>query len=128
VASYEFRDANAARLTRKPVYYRLRQVDVNGKDNYGPTRVVQFAAAARLDVSVYPNPASSRTSATLDLTGVAAGAYEVQITDVHGRSLRHLTLAGAQEHPLNVQGLVPGLYLVRLQGAAGSVTLPFVCN
>ncbi|GAA3935863.1 hypothetical protein GCM10022406_20240 [Hymenobacter algoricola] len=125
---YEYRDANVAQLTRKPVYYRLRQVDSDGQSSYGPTRAVQFAANARLDVSVYPNPNPHLATTTLDLTGVAAGAYEVQLTDLRGRLLRQLTLAGAQQHPLAVQDLAPGVYMVRLQGPAGSITLPFVYN
>jgi len=125
---YSFRDAEAAKLTRKPVYYRLRQVDTDGKSSYSPTRAVQFGAGGKLDVSVYPNPNPHLSKATLDLTALPAGKCEVQITDVHGRLLRQLTLDGAAEHVLDVQALPAGLYLVRLQSAAGAVTLPFVYN
>ncbi|RYU80107.1 T9SS type A sorting domain-containing protein [Hymenobacter persicinus] len=125
-SQYGLRDAQAGRLARKVVYYRLRQLDLDGKVSYSPTRAVQFAA--RLDISVYPNPGALQDQATLDLTALPAGPYEVQLLDVHGRQVQRCSLAGAAEHPLRVQTLPAGLYLVKVQGAAGTVTLPFVRN
>ncbi|SHJ37418.1 Por secretion system C-terminal sorting domain-containing protein [Hymenobacter daecheongensis DSM 21074] len=126
-STYTFRDAQAGQLSGQPIYYRLRQVDTNGKATLSPTRAVQFAAGpARLSVSLYPNPNPRLSQITLELTALAAGPYEVEIRDVRGRVLRQQRLDGARPHQLEVQMLPPGLYLVRVQGAEGIVTLPFV--
>jgi hypothetical protein len=128
-SSYGFRDADAGSLTRKPIYYRLHQFDADGKSTYGPARAVQFAGKGKLDVSVYPNPNPHGGRATLDLTALPAGSYDVLLTDVQGRVLRQQRLDGAREHALDVQALPAGMYLVRVQGATGApVVLPFVYN
>src|SRR6476469_6127272 len=60
---------------------------------------------------LYPNPA--RRATTLPLP---AGVTSVALIDALGRSVRTQPLpAGAHETEINLLGLVPGLYLVRVQ-------------
>ncbi|TGE20528.1 T9SS type A sorting domain-containing protein [Hymenobacter aquaticus] len=121
---YQYRDAQVAHLSRQPIYYRLRQVDTDGRTSYSPVRTVQFAGVAKLAVSVYPNPSTG--TATLDLTGLPAGECTVQLTDLTGRVLQQFTAAGAQEQPLNLQQLAPGAYLLQVRGQAGPLVFPVV--
>nr|WP_246455277.1 T9SS type A sorting domain-containing protein [Hymenobacter citatus] len=127
VKTYHYFDANAARLSAgHPLYYRLRQVDTDGTDAYSPVRAIQFAAALETTVSVYPNP--THTQATLELTSLPAGNYQVRILDMTGRVLREQTLAGKQLHQLSVADLPMGTYLVQVRGANTSLTLPLLRN
>lgn len=112
--NYRFVDLGAGRRGSDVVYYRLRQVDTDGTATLSPVRIVQFARATRADVALYPNPAPGHT--TLDLTGLPAGSYQVQVLDLLGRVVRHLTLAGLDKHPLPVQELASGSYVVRVLG------------
>ncbi|QIL77826.1 T9SS type A sorting domain-containing protein [Hymenobacter sp. HDW8] len=124
-SKYSFTDAGAARFGTL-IYYRLKQLDFDGTATFSPVRTVKFVDAIKVDVSVYPNP--TQGGATLDLTGLPAGDYQVQLLDLTGRSLQILTLAGQQEHPLQVQALPHGSYIVRVRGEAVNVALPLVRN
>ncbi|MBC6989192.1 T9SS type A sorting domain-containing protein [Hymenobacter sp. BT491] len=123
---YRYTDTNAARWSAKPIYYRLRQVDFDGVSAFSPVRFVTFDKQVLTAVALYPNPAHG--AATLDLTGLAAGTYQVQVLDLTGRALSKQTVVGAQAHPLSVQQLPMGSYIVRIQGAGTNVTLPLVRN
>jgi hypothetical protein len=124
-SKYSFTDAGAARFGAL-IYYRLKQLDFDGTATFSPVRTVKFSNVISTDVSVYPNP--TQGGATLDLTGLPAGDYQVQLLDLTGRSLQQFTLAGQQEHPLPVQALPHGSYIVRVRGAAVNVALPLVRN
>ncbi|MBO3269290.1 T9SS type A sorting domain-containing protein [Hymenobacter defluvii] len=125
--TYHYFDANVARLSAgHPLYYRLHQVDTDGTDTYSPVRVIRFEAALETTVSVYPNP--TQAQATLELTSLPAGNYQVRILDMTGRVLREQTLTGQQQHQLSVAELPMGTYLVQVRGANTSVTLPLLRN
>lgn len=73
-------------------------------------------------VALYPNPA--RGSATVQLpAGVAAPQVSLTLLDALGRPLRtHTVPAAGRELPLDLAGLVPGLYAVRVQAGGTQAT------
>jgi len=99
------------------VYYRLRQVDLDGTATYSPVRPVQLGAAgAAGQASLYPNPAQAST--TLDLSALpAAASYQVQVLDATGRQVQRLLVAGGQAQRLDLSPLAPGLHTVLVTGA-----------
>jgi hypothetical protein len=114
-AAYAFTDANVASRAQGPVYYRLKQVDLDGKTAYSPVRTVRFTTAASRPLSLYPNPAQQAT--TLDLRQLPASAtYQVSLLDATGRLVRTASLGGGQLQPLDLQELASGTYLVRVTG------------
>jgi hypothetical protein len=117
-STYTFLDQQA--LGTQPaglVYYRLRQVDLDGTATYSPVRPVQLGAAeAAGRASLYPNPAQAST--TLDLSALpTAASYQVQILDATGRQVQRLLLAGGQAPSLDLSALAPGLHTVLVTGA-----------
>ncbi|MCB2409370.1 LamG-like jellyroll fold domain-containing protein [Hymenobacter lucidus] len=88
------------------LYYRLRQVDIDGTATLSPVRAVSVSPAM---LSVYPNP----VTATATLTGALPGAA-VQVLDVRGR-LVLTTVADAAGKALLVlpTALPAGVYVVR---------------
>jgi hypothetical protein len=109
---YAYLDASAPAGV---VYYRLRQVDLDGPAHYSPVRAVTWAGgAAGLALYLYPNPA--RPQATL--AGAGPGA-EVQVRDARGRLVLRTTAdtMGAASLALPA-GWPPGVYVVRAGGQA----------
>jgi hypothetical protein len=84
------------------VYYRLRQVDVDGTAVFSP--VVTLAATATTTLSLYPNPAHGC------LTVATAAGQEVQVLDLTGRALQTSLLPASGE--LRLDGLPAGTYLL----------------
>ena len=119
--NYAFTDAGAARYAApgQPLYYRLRQMDTDGAGTYSPVRTVAFGSRGL--VNVYPNPTSGQ--ATLDLSGLPDGSYEVQVLDLAGRAVATYSLVGAAQHPLDLRALAVGTYMVRVRGEAISKSL-----
>ncbi|WP_165903844.1 T9SS type A sorting domain-containing protein [Hymenobacter gummosus] len=123
-AEYRYHDAAAARAGQQ-LYYRLRQVDLDGTASYSEVRVVRFADKLTPAIALYPNPAAG-ADATLDLRALAAGRYSVRVLDVTGRVVQQLQAAGAQLQPLSLQALRPGTYVVQVSGPQRPMSLPLV--
>jgi hypothetical protein len=128
--TYQFTDANLERYAVAQVYYRLRQVDLDGTATYSPVRTVQVPLAAGLLVQAYPNPSLTAGDITLAVRTDQAGPATLWLTDVLGRQLGQqvLTLApGTITLPLvGAAALAPGVYLVRVRQGEQQQTLKLV--
>ena len=121
--AYAYRDAAAMRLGTM-VYYRLRQVDVNGSTSYSPVRVAIFERSKlSAQVLLYPNPASATVMCSLAL--LPPGTYAISVHNLIGQQLAAFTVAGGQERELDLVGLSAGVYLVQVQGAGTNLTQRF---
>jgi uncharacterized repeat protein (TIGR01451 family) len=113
--SYAFTDAGVAAKATGPVYYRLRQVDLDGTATYSPQRTVSFLQVAKVSLGLYPNPVASTTQ--LDLSQLSAtSTYQVLLLDATGRQVRTWSLAGGQLQPLDLTDLASGGYLLVVTG------------
>jgi uncharacterized repeat protein (TIGR01451 family) len=120
---YAYTDANVRNLTTQPLYYRLRQVDLDGKEQYSSVQVVHFEQTAGA-IALYPNPAAA--TATLDLSALPVGAYGIQICDVLGRVVLNSQAIGGQANPVVLEALPKGFYLLRVQNGKLTQSLQFV--
>lgn len=95
-------------------YYRLRQLDLNGRVAYSPVAAVTAAAA----LAAYPNPAAS----LVHLSGPLApgAAAQVHLLDATGRRVATAAgPAGQAAFNLPLAGVPAGLYVVEWDGGAG---------
>jgi hypothetical protein len=117
--TYEYSDANLARYAAAQVYYRLRQVDIDGTATYSPVRAVPVPPTAGLEVQAYPNPIAPAAAAVVLVRTSQAGPATLVLTDAQGRVVgqqRASLPLGATVVPLPGAGsLAPGLYLLRVQ-------------
>lgn len=78
INSYRFLDKNAVLGNN---FYRLRQVDVEGKSKYSPVRIIAFVEKP-FSVQVSPNPADQFILVEIQST---AGPSTIRLMDVSGR-------------------------------------------
>ena len=71
---------------------------------------------------VYPNPARDRV--TVDLNGRSAGPCSLELLDLLGRSVRQWPCGQGRNRELDVKGIQPGRYVLRLRYDEGSVAAP----
>ncbi len=111
--AYSFIDNNPLKGTS---YYRLRQVDFDGKFYYSPVRLAIINGNGR--VLAYPQPASDR----ITLEGVTGNSHEIMITDITGRVVTGKVKL-ISELPgriiYDITSLPPAVYLIKT--ASGTV-------
>lgn len=109
--AYGFRDAQLPGAV--PVlYYRLRQMDTNGKASYSPVRSVQIGQADLApQLQAYPNPAQGTVAVRVQGPMPTA---PLQLVDALGRLMHTQPLADAgTDSLLSLQDVPAGLYLLR---------------
>lgn len=90
----------------------------------GPEKEEMAAAGT---INAYPNPATTKLTLSVHLTGVSSGV--VDIYDLHGRKIQSLQVSaqnGFGEKQLDVTSFKPGTYFARLHGEGKPVTAKFV--
>ncbi len=118
--TYQYRDAEAGKQGTR--YYRLRQLDLDGKEGFfGPEAVTFGASALATSLQGYPNPFGSEINLALQST--AAGQATVSVLDGVGRQVRTwqpALAAGASSLLLSdLQTLPHGLYVVQVRYSDG---------
>jgi hypothetical protein len=98
------------------VYYRLKQVDFDGSFTESEVVVVNHADAQAEQITIYPNPVKS--ALTIEMETLTAGAAQLHITDLTGKSLLNIPLLvsqGFNKYIVNeLAALTNGLYLVTI--------------
>jgi hypothetical protein len=116
---YQQLDRSLARYGVSTVYYRLRQVDLDGTATYSPVRTLAVGQTTGWLAQVYPNPSAATAALTLLLRTGQAGPATLTLTDVLGRQLGQQQLSlpqGESSWPLAGSAqLATGVYLLRVQ-------------
>jgi hypothetical protein len=103
-------------------YYRIKQVDVDGKYIFSNTAAVNFDKGFGMMV-IYPNPAKDQLN--VEYTAERAGKLELQVIDSKGAVLMSTKMAvttGRNIRPLNISSLSKGMYLLKYVDAEGNVS------
>lgn len=120
IVAYAFTDTNPASGTN---YYRLRQVDFDGAEEFSKIVAVQLKGKYGLSggiVKVYPTLAASEVNVSLDLSNA-----QVAVLDASGRQLSQHSVA-SQSLVLPVTHLQPGVYFVKVYNGQQQETHRFV--
>ncbi len=93
-------------------YYRLKQVDPDGRYRYSPVQIIRFTG--RANIHIYPNPAKD----IIKITGLR-GNETVHIINITGQRVRNLK-AIANTLTADIQQLPSGIYLINITDPAGT--------
>ncbi|PJJ58955.1 right-handed parallel beta-helix repeat-containing protein [Hymenobacter chitinivorans] len=92
------------------LYYRLKQVDLDGTFSYSPVRTVNLTGTVATSLTLYPNPTHGGAAT---LTGGQPGTV-VTVLDALGRPVTSATTDAAGTAALKLPaGLAAGIYVVR---------------
>ncbi|MET4073964.1 T9SS type A sorting domain-containing protein [Hymenobacter sp. UYCo722] len=120
--SYSFIDTEKNKVGVR--YYRLQQVDTDGKSTFFSPRAVTFEGrATEAGIVAYPNPYTSELR--VGLNSAVSGNGFVRITDMTGRVVSQQVLPvtiGSNDLLLdNMNGLKNGMYLLNLTLPSGEI-------
>jgi hypothetical protein len=116
VHQYAFTDKQVGQLGVPVIYYRLKQVDIDGRSTYSRVLMLQVEGSGD-QVVCYPNPVTSETNLTITLD--KAGTVQARLIDNGGNVLQaqHWALgAGATSIPLDMTRLSKGMYYLEITG------------
>jgi len=103
------------------IYYRLRQVDIDGADSYSEVVAVNCDKSKSL-LSIQPNPGQSKV--TLSFVEPEDGLVTVNFIDYTGRlvfSLNTQAIKGFNKMPVNVETLSDGVYYIDVRSAKSNL-------
>lgn len=103
--NYSFNDKNE---NTGITYYRLKNVDLNGKFTYSEIRNVKGIGVVN-DVTIFPNPA--RSNSKISVVGVTANS-SIQLLDFSGKVLKNIN--SNTVNLIDLSGTKNGTYLIRI--------------
>ena len=118
ISQYSYRDAYPVLGTN---YYRLKQVDFDGKFEYSPVLTVVHADNSELTLHLYPNPASTTLQVVLPYP---ARGY-LSIYNTAGKKVFGRDLGENREESIDVSGLKQGFYALVCRLGALSLSAKF---
>ncbi len=102
-------------------YYRVKQVDKDGKIAYSNVAAINFEKEAAV-VIVYPNPAKDKLN--IEYTSTKSGNVQLQVMDSKGALVLSQTanmVLGRNTNTVNVSTLSKGVYMLRTMDTDGNV-------
>lgn len=114
ITNYTFTDAGVKELNVDKSFYRLKQVDVDGKYTY--SNVLSLDLENTAEFSIYPNPV--KNTATVKLYLDVATTVQLQIFSRDGKLLvnsdKRMLDAGVQQLYINTQAFAKGAYIIQV--------------
>ncbi|MEM6344310.1 MAG: T9SS type A sorting domain-containing protein [Bacteroidota bacterium] len=103
-------------------YYRLKQTDLDGTFQTFSPVLLTFETVDELKARFYPNPVGQSEQLTADVWTEGTERLLFQVYNQVGQLVKvvekHNVLAGWQVYKLDVEGLGPGLYMIKLSHSA----------
>jgi hypothetical protein len=113
--SYQFKDLDAELKDKKTVYYRLKEIDADGKGTYSKVLAVKMQGS-QSSMQVLPNPFAENL--VIRFQAKENGEAEIRVMGMTGQTWlsKHSTISKGNNN-IQLQGLValtPGVYVAQL--------------
>lgn len=123
--SYVYYDRSELIVGNK-YYYRLKQVDFDGKFEYHKVIAVEHTCAAeKLSLNIYPNPAIDKVSITLDGLKVPTD-LTLSVLNNEGSLVKTLSINSSVINEYILSDLPAGVYHLRTEGLDQALTVKFI--
>ncbi|MEO7265737.1 MAG: hypothetical protein ABIW38_12520 [Ferruginibacter sp.] len=115
VKTYDKLDLNIKSLNSDIIYYRIKQVDIDGKFSYSPTRAVKLTKG---EISVYPNPARLGFTVSIPFLTLSDKNVLLKLENAAGQLVeqRTITIAQASNYYFGFSGakVLSGNYTLKI--------------
>ena len=101
--------------TSGKIYFRIKQIDAQGKITYSPVRTVNLNESEAAGFVIYPNPIDRKVSMQFDRS--LNGSYLIEVTNLSGQTLynRNIKLANANNVQFEMSNPPPsGMYYLKI--------------
>jgi len=117
IVNYTYTDVSLKDINVSKTYYRLNQVDVDGKSTYSKVISLSLENLANAGKwKLYPNPV--KDVATVELNLEASSKVKAQLVSRDGKTLLNVDKGvlnkGTQQFYINTQSLAKGSYILRV--------------
>ena len=112
--NYQYSD-NISSLNTAIIYYRLRQVDIDGKFEYSTTRIIRIGKQTENNITIltYPNPVTTELRVTVP-NNWQGKKITYTLVNANGQvAKKSENNNGGQTETVNVSTLAPGLYIMK---------------
>ena len=120
IQNYTYLDANVPDIS---LYYRLQQVDVDGKATLSSIVLVKYTKISNAELSIYPNPITNH-SAIITLKNAPIGKYNVVVKTLIGETIFISAINTSGNSAILLPASVSkGLYIVNVISVNGKTSL-----
>jgi hypothetical protein len=100
------------------LFYRIKQIDIDGRFTYSPVKVVNFAG--RSVVKIYPNPLTEKL--IIQIAGGLEKSSVISVFDISGKELTRVKIeSGQNQFTINSSGWSSGMYWLKIFGSDGRI-------
>lgn len=126
VSNYNYTDKNIF-TNNKTVFYRIKQVDKDGKFSYSSTIVINNNDKIEdVSFSVFPNPVNDFLK--IKSSKIIIGNTKIEVVDVTGKSLITQEFSANDNLVVNTSSLEAGVYFVRISSLNVAVVTRKFCK
>ncbi len=118
--NYSMTDVELINLKSNVVYYRIKQVDNDGKFTYSKVATIKLSTDKNYNIGIYPNPVNDNTTLTIDVA--KATRAQVKVIDAAGKTVQTISLVlnvGVNQRKINFSTLANGNYNVNVMSEDG---------
>lgn len=115
ITTYTYEDHGVSQLSEKHLYYRLKQVDIDGTSSFSSTvELLNTIAVENASINVYPNPSTGPVTIDANFEESMRMAH-ISLFTMNGQRLKHVEISGHQPSiNWDLQNLAKGMYIVKL--------------
>lgn len=104
------------------VYYRIKQVDLDGKFDYSGIKLAKRSAGPSFVVKVYPIPMENDNIVNVSVKGIDKSPMNISMKDMTGKVIRNINFKPSSEivgESFDMSPLTPGIYFIEVQNGQG---------